>query len=353
MSEIPILESLRAAFDAIPQGAVILDAERRIVWANRCAAVHMGLDPEGDRGQVLTNLVRDPELVRALNTPQTSGDVRIGTHRVDQTLLLNVRCLSDGLRLVLSHDVTDADRMETMRRDFVAHVSHEIRTPLTVLSGFVETLQTLHLQPEEQEHVLQLMQQQTARMESLVSDLLVLARLEGSPKPPIDAWMGLSTVMRAIVADGQHLSNGQHTLECDAPAGLEIAIEEQEFTSALGNLVGNAVRYTPAGGRIQVQAVLRSDGYLECRVQDNGIGIERQHLPRVTQRFYRVDRSRSRHTGGTGLGLAIVKHIITRHGGELLIESELGVGSTFTLVFPPPRVRKVVAADAVTGVSPD
>jgi two-component system phosphate regulon sensor histidine kinase PhoR len=184
------------------------------------------------------------------------------------------------------------------------------------------------------------MQQQTARMESLVSDLLVLARLEGSPKPPIECWVSLAALVRAIVADGHHLSNGQHTLHCDAPAGVEIAIDEQEFTSALGNLVGNAVRYTPSGGTIDVKAVKRSDGYLECRVQDNGIGIERQHLPRITQRFYRVDRSRSRHTGGTGLGLAIVKHIITRHGGELLIDSEPGVGSIFTLVFPPARVRE-------------
>lgn len=329
------------ALEAVPNGAVLLDNRRRITWCNSTAAVHLDLDPERDRGQPLTNLVRAPALFAALEAASCAHEFRIGTHRAEQTLLIQVRPFSGGRSLVLSHDVTESDRMEMMRRDFVAHVSHEIRTPLTVLSGFVETLQTLTLDEKESERVLELMRQQTNRMEALVSDLLTLAQLEGSPKPPIDLWIPLTQLVRAALADGIHLSAGQHVITCVDGPPVEVAVVEQEIASAIGNLISNAVRYTPAGGRIELKWLQRQDGYAEVRVCDSGIGIEKQHIPRLTQRFYRVDRSRSRGTGGTGLGLAIVKHAVNRHGGELLIESAPGAGSTFTLTLPPARVRAV------------
>lgn len=344
--------AFEAAFEAVPNGVVLLDAEQCIVWLNTHACVHLALEPQGDLGQRLTNLVRDPGLVAALCDPQAPEDFRIGSHRADQVLLVQVRSYAPGRKMVLTHDVTESDRMEAMRRDFVAHVSHEIRTPLTVLAGFVETMQTLALEQREHNHVLDLMRQQTTRMESLVSDLLLLATLEGSPKPAIAQWVPLMPLLQAAVVDGQHLSAGQHDLLCSLipDQELEVAVEEREMVSAVGNLVSNAVRYTPPGGRIQLQAQSRADGYLEVRVVDNGIGIERQHLPRITQRFYRVDKSRSRATGGTGLGLAIVKHAITRHGGELLVDSTPGQGSCFTLTLPPARVRVVQAPAVPTSV---
>lgn len=350
--------AFEAAFEAVPNGVVLLDEQQRIVWMNATACIHLALEPQNDRGALITNLVRDPALVAALTSPQATEDFRIGSHRVDQVLLLQVRTYTAGRRMLLSHDVTESDRMEAMRRDFVAHVSHEIRTPLTVLAGFVETMQTLSLDDRERERILELMRQQTVRMENLVADLLVLATLEGSPKPPIAHWIPLLPLVQAAVADGQHLSAGQHEVSCIKPPSpeLEIAVEEREMASAIGNLISNAVRYTPAGGKVQVRACCRADGYLELRVTDTGIGIERQHLPRITQRFYRVDKSRSRGTGGTGLGLAIVKHAISRHGGELLVESTPGVGSTFTLTIPPARVRRVdpiATGIDVTPSSPD
>lgn len=347
--------AFEAAFQAVPNGVVLLDTEQRIAWMNAHACVHLALEPEGDLGQPITNLVRDPALVAALNSPLAHEDFRIGSHRADQVLLLQVRTYAPGRRMVLSHDVTESDRMEAMRRDFVAHVSHEIRTPLTVLAGFVETMQMLALDERERDRVLDLMRQQTTRMESLVSDLLLLANLEGSPKPAIAQWIPLWPLLQAAVADGHHLSGGQHELTCNQlpDQEVEVAVEEREMASAVGNLITNAVRYTPAGGCIQVQACVRGDGYLEVKVVDNGIGIERQHLPRITQRFYRVDKSRSRATGGTGLGLAIVKHAITRHGGELLVDSTPAVGSCFTLTLPPARVRRVSLHGANTaGVTP-
>ena len=342
--------AFEAAFQAIPQGVVLLDEDRCIRWCNSMAAVHLSLDPSGDIGQPITNLVRDPALLAALSDDDAPKDFRIGSHKPEHTLLLQVRTFEEDQQLILTQDVTDADRMELMRRDFVAHVSHEIRTPLTVLAGFVETMQMLALEERERDRVLDLMRQQTVRMENLVADLLLLATLEGSPKPPISQWKPLEHLIRTAVADGQHLSAGHHTIAFDPVPPIELAVEEDEIASAIGNLVSNAVRYTPASGSIHLQTMWRSDGYLEIRVKDTGIGIERQHIPRLTQRFYRVDKSRSRGTGGTGLGLAIVKHAIGRHGGELLIQSTPGEGSVFTLTLPPARVRAI--SPTVTGSSP-
>jgi two-component system phosphate regulon sensor histidine kinase PhoR len=226
-----------------------------------------------------------------------------------------------------------------MRRDFVANVSHEIRTPLTVLSGFLETLANLPLSEVERKRVLAMMSQQAQRMGTLVNDLLTLAQLEGSPRPPADRWVELKGLLGLVEADGRALSAGRHALTIATPERVEIAGAQNELLSAITNLVNNAIRYTPEGGRVDVTWRLLPDGSGELAVADTGPGIAREHLPRLTERFYRVDGSRSRESGGTGLGLSIVKHVAQRHGGELDIRSEVGKGSVFRLVFPAARLR--------------
>jgi two-component system phosphate regulon sensor histidine kinase PhoR len=232
-----------------------------------------------------------------------------------------------------------------MRRDFVANVSHEIRTPLTVLSGFLETLRNLPLDQAEQKRVITLMTQQAERMGHLVTDLLVLARLEGSPRPGADREVPVDALFAHVEAEARALSAGRHAIAFGDAGGAAIAGAESELESALANLVGNAVRYTPDGGRIDVSWRLADNGRGEIAVVDSGPGIARVHLSRLTERFYRVDGGRSRESGGTGLGLAIVKHVMQRHGGELDIDSEPGRGSSFRLVFPALRVRSLAATE--------
>jgi two-component system phosphate regulon sensor histidine kinase PhoR len=243
------------------------------------------------------------------------------------------------MKLVLSQDITERERADMMRRDFVANVSHEIRSPLTVLAGFVETMANLPLSEVERRRVLHLMEQQTQRMQTLVGDLLTLAQLEGSPRPSPDRWVPLKRLLDVVEADARALSAGRHEIVFQAVDGVQLAGADTELQSAIGNLVSNAVRYTPEHGRIELGWKLLANGAGEISVSDTGIGIEKDHLPRLTERFYRVDGSRSRDTGGTGLGLSIVKHVVQRHGGELDIQSEPGRGSTFRLVFPAARVR--------------
>jgi two-component system phosphate regulon sensor histidine kinase PhoR len=265
-------------------------------------------------------------------------------------LSVSVRAYGDRQCLMLTQDITERERADAMRRDFVANVSHEIRTPLTVVAGFVETLANLPLSETERTRVLTLMTQQTQRMQSLVGDLLTLARLEGSPRPPADAWLPLARLGAAVELDARGLSVGRHVLSFDWGDGVELAGSESELLSAITNLVSNAVRYTPESGRIGVAWRRRADGAGEIAVRDTGPGIAAEHLPRLTERFYRVDGSRSRDTGGTGLGLAIVKHVAQRHAGELLIESTPGSGSCFTLVLPAARVRSVPLLQAASTV---
>jgi two-component system phosphate regulon sensor histidine kinase PhoR len=262
-------------------------------------------------------------------------------------LSVQVRQYGDGLKLLLSQDITERERSDGMRRDFVANVSHEIRTPLTVLSGFIETLVNLPLTDVERKRVLTLMAQQTDRMGTLVSDLLTLAQLEGSPRPLADRWVALAPLLAQVEIDAKLLSAGKHTLVFPSAVDAQLAGAHNELLSAITNLVNNAVRYTPEGGRIELSWKVLGGGSGEIAVSDTGPGIAREHLPRLTERFYRVDGSRSRDTGGTGLGLSIVKHVVQRHGGELDIQSEVGKGSCFRLVFPAPRVRTAASEAAL------
>lgn len=328
-----------SAIEASPNGVVLLDEQDQIEWCNRVAAEHFGLDVQRDVLQRITNLVRTPVFVSYLQGGVWSEPVVVEGRAPATALSLLVRPYGQGRKIILSMDITERQRGEAMRRDFVANVSHEIRTPLTVLAGFIETMENLPLTDTERGRVLLLMRQQTDRMHVLVADLLTLAQLEGSPRPSLDQWHPLGPMLQRIEADGCTLSAGRHALAFPEAAIGEIAGVEAEIVSAIGNLVNNAIRYTPAGGRIDVTWTTRGAGEAMLEVRDNGIGIAREHLPRLTERFYRVDGSRSRETGGTGLGLAIVKHVMQRHGGELEIESEPGRGSCFRLVFPSARVR--------------
>jgi two-component system phosphate regulon sensor histidine kinase PhoR len=251
----------------------------------------------------------------------------------------------EGRSLLLSRDITAVQQAEVMRRDFVANVSHEIRTPLTVLAGFVETLQSLPLNDEERQRYLGLMSQQAQRMQTLVSDLLMLSRLEGSPLPPTQDWTSVNALMHQCEQEAHDLStvlfHREQAVGFVVQGSSEISGSSAELLSAMTNLIGNAIRYTPADQAINVSWLLQSDGTAIFSVKDSGPGIAPEHIGRLTERFYRVDRSRSRDTGGTGLGLAIVKHVAQRHGAELGIESVPGKGSTFSITFPAQRVRQV------------
>ena len=343
-SERKRLEQFLSAIEASPNGVMMLDGSNRIDWCSAVSAEHFGLDPQSDRLQRVTNLVRSPAFVAYLQEERFAEAVVFPAPDGLRTLSVVVRSYGDSMKLVLSQDVTERERADAMRRDFVANVSHEIRTPLTVLAGFVETMAQLPLTEVERRRVLVLMDQQTQRMQDLVGDLLILAQLEGSPRPAADRWLDLPVLLRRAVADALALSAGRHSVATAGDEDFEVAASEAELFSAVANLLNNAVRYTPEGGRIELSWRGREDGGLDLTVTDTGLGIAREHLTRLTERFYRVDGSRSRDTGGTGLGLSIVKHVIQRHGGEIDIQSEPGRGSSFKLVLPPLRVRRKVAS---------
>jgi len=336
-------EFLRA-IEASPNGVILLDADEQIIWLNQIGAVHLGLDPQRDLGQRITNLVRSPAFVTGLQAGERHEAISLPHYQSRLSLSLLVRAYGAGQRLLLTQDVTERLQAEAMRRDFVANVSHEIRTPLTVLVGFVETLRNLPLGEAERQRLLGLMGQQTLRMQTLVADLLTLAQLEGSPPPSADEWVSTQELLQQVEVEARGLSRGRHLIQFPDDATLraqaaDIAGIRTELLSALANLASNAVRYTPEGGRVAVSWTLRPSGGGTFEVRDSGIGIAREHLPRLTERFYRVDGSRSRETGGTGLGLSIVKHVVQRHGAELELDSEPGKGSVFRLTFPAARVR--------------
>ena len=341
------LQEFLAAMQASPNGVVMLDKDFRIEWFNDSAGLHFGLDARRDLEQHFANLVRDPSFAAYFAAKDFEKDVlmpgRTSTITLPVRLSVHVHPYGTGRSLLLSRDVTAVEQAEAMRRDFVANVSHEIRTPLTVLGGFVETLQTLSLDATERARYLDLMAQQASRMQSLVNDLLTLSRLEGSPLPSTQEWVDVSLLVDQCRQEAGELSRvlwGQaHSMSFEIQTGLSLAGSASELHSAFFNLIGNAVRYTPAEKSIRVIASVTEEGGAQFAVYDQGMGIAQEHIGRLTERFYRVDRSRSRDTGGTGLGLAIVKHVVQRHGAELSISSIPGEGSRFQIGFPPHRVQ--------------
>jgi len=323
---------------ALPYGVAIVDAEYRIVWCNDSCEAHFAIDARGDIGRPITNLVREPEFVAYVSQGDYAKPLQLKTARGDGPILsIQFVPYVESQRLMLSREITQFFRLETMRRDFIANVSHELRTPLTVLVGFLETVRELKLDPERSRDYLNLMAEQGRRMQRIIDDLLTLSTLESAPQPPTDERVDMGLLIARMKSEAEALSAGRHRVSLNAESGFDLLGAESEIASAFGNLVSNAVRYTPAGGEVRLQWRASPKG-AEFAVEDTGAGIEAEHIPRLTERFYRIDRGRSRDTGGTGLGLAIVKHALARHQASLEIESTPGKGSRFAAKFPARRV---------------
>jgi two-component system phosphate regulon sensor histidine kinase PhoR len=340
-------ERFRLAAEALPEGVVILDNGRTIEWMNPRAELLLGLDSRRDIGMAVTHLVREPEFITFLEQHKNNGEqpppllvrpLRSPGH------VLHIRGVpfSAGRTLLLVEDLTQLDRLETIRRDFVANVSHEMRTPLTVVQGFLETARdsiadTDHpTPPEEIAQFLDMALDHARRMQRLIEDLLTLSTLE-TDAPPQEEAVDMATLLTAVREETQALSGGRHILVIEHTGPGTLLGSSRELHSAFSNLASNAVRYTPGGGKITLRWCDQSGGGAVFEVEDTGIGIDSRHIPRLTERFYRVDRGRSRDSGGTGLGLAIVKHVLERHQATLSIKSIPGTGSTFAAAFPARR----------------
>ncbi len=330
------LARFRRAAQAMPDGVVLLDSKHCIEWCNDNAAAMLNLNPRDDTGRPIANLVREPAFVDYVTSPDRD-DARPVRVPVAHNVVMSIQLIryGDSQTLMLVRDVTQAERVETMRRDFVANVSHELRTPLTVLAGFLETIRELKLDPQRVRDYLGMMDEQARRMQRIIDDLLALSVLESAPPPPAE-HVRVARLLERLRADAVALSGGRHAISLEGEVRFDLVGAESELASAFGNLVSNAVRYTPAGGTVRMRWSDGPEG-ASFTVEDSGPGIAPEHIPRLTERFYRVDRSRSRETGGTGLGLAIVKHALGRHQAVLEIESELGTGSRFSARFPPHR----------------
>ena len=327
----------RAAARALPDGVAILEANG-IAWCNDTASGHFGIDAQRDAGRPVTHLVRTPEFTAYLEGGDFSHPLLLRTADAPERVLsVQLVPYGAGQSLLLSRDVTRFERLETMRREFVANVSHELRTPLTVVSGFAEALRD-EADPAARARYLDLVTEQSGRMLRLVEDLLTLSSLESAPPPPMEESIDMHSLLERLGAEARALSNGRHTIEVQAESAAALAGSEKELSSAFGNLVTNAIRYTPAGGTVRLRWADIPEG-AAFEVEDTGIGIPPEHIPRLTERFYRVDRGRSRETGGTGLGLAIVKHALGRHGATLAVTSQPGQGSRFSARFAGPRLR--------------
>ena len=333
------LERFQIVANAIPDGLVILSAANTIEWCTSHAEYQLGLNLETDKNLPIVNLLRSSHFIAYLynevyDEPFKLKDIK----STESTLEIWLIPLATKQKLLISRDVTQIEKVDAMRRDFIANVSHELRTPLTVVGGFIETLSDMEgAIPSSISSYFGMMQDQTTRMRRLIEDLLTLSHIESNTQAPDNNPINMSMLMNMLLNDANALSQGKHRISAQTNPHFDLSGAVDELQSALGNLVSNAIRYTPEGGEIHISWQLRNNQGI-FSVTDNGIGIDQQHIHRLTERFYRVDRGRSRETGGTGLGLAIVKHILTRHQAILEISSELGVGSTFSAVFPKARI---------------
>jgi two-component system phosphate regulon sensor histidine kinase PhoR len=333
------LEQMLEATRNLPDGVVILDNGNRIIWLNDAAERLLGLSPKRDIGQFVLYLLRNSRIVEWLQHEDFSQTLNIDSPAArEKTLALQLIPLPRNQKMLVARDITEIARVEAMRRDFVANVSHELRTPITVIVGFLEAFEDMpEPDPVQFRKHIPLMREQSDRIRRLVDDLLTLARLESEPETKDEAVDMVSLAQR-LVREAETVSQGKHQIELILNNHARLIGNTQELYSALANLVSNAVRYTPTGGRIGIRWGNSASGEQIFSVQDSGEGIEAQHIPRLTERFYRVDQGRSRSTGGTGLGLAIVKHVLQRHQAKLHVESTVGKGSTFSAVFPAERV---------------
>ena len=341
------LERFRAAGRALPDGVAILDREYHIEWTNPTAERHFNIDARRDIGQPVTNFVRHPDFVAYLEKGDFREPVTLRLPRSDAVLQVRLIEFGEERKLLNSRDITAQEKLETMRRDFVANVSHELKTPVTVLAGFVETLgdESIALSGAQRNRYLGLMGEQARRMQRLIEDLLTLSALESSPAPQDEAPIEMLPFVEQLAEEARALSGNRHRVVLRMEVDCRLTGSAKELHSAFSNLVSNAVRYTPEDGTVTLSWKL-DGGRGVFGVEDTGIGVESRHIARLTERFYRVDQGRSRDTGGTGLGLAIVKHVLTRHQASLEVHSVPGKGSVFSAVFPARRVTPLDPAKA-------
>jgi two-component system phosphate regulon sensor histidine kinase PhoR len=333
------LERLQRATSAMPEGVVIMDEMDRIEWCNPVAEKHLGINAHLDAGQHITHLVRHTQFADYLGISDYAEPLVMKQSR-QQGMILSLQIVPYGnkQKLLISRDITRLEKIQSMRRDFIANVSHELRTPLTVIGGFLETLsEGDHVDAETNKLALRLMTDQTQRMQRLVEDLLTLSRLEDTENLARDDIIDIPKLLRELYHEAQSLSGGRHVITLDLRTEARLRGCMDELRSAFSNLISNAIRYTPEKGAILLNWEINDDRGV-FSVRDSGIGIEPEHVPRLTERFYRVDRGRSRETGGTGLGLAIVKHVLTCHQATLEIVSDPGKGSSFSACFPKIRL---------------
>ena len=340
-----VIERMQESTAALNDGIVMTDGSGALEWWNRAAGELLGLQMPDDQGQPLTNLVRNPKFASYMDNSHGKEPIKIASpvHESRQ-LQIAITVYGQGDRLLLVRDITRLHQLEIMRTDFVANVSHELRTPLTVISGYLETMEDgMAMQPDTPpifQRALGQMQEQAARMQRLIEDLLLLSRLEATEPDRISQSVKLKPLLSGIVNDARALSGeNQHQLQLECEDDASLTGDAMELRSAFSNLVYNAIRYTPSGGKVQVKWWQDQNGG-HLMVQDNGVGIDPVHIPRLTERFYRVDKSRSHATGGTGLGLAIAKHVLLRHEGRITISSHPGKGSRFICHFPLSRINQ-------------
>lgn len=325
------LARFRQAMQLLPEGVAIMDDVLFLEWCNPAAERHLGLTLERDKGRRVTNLIRHPEFIDYIILGRYEQPLTLAIR--GRKLVVQVIPFENRRQILVTHDATETERIEAMRRDFIANASHELRTPLTVIVGFLEiALADPGLDEKTRTAHLELMTEQAGRMQRLIEDMLTLSRLESDEYPLKRERIEMRALVEQVASDARALSNGRHEVEVTVD-GPDVMGNADELRSAFGNLASNAVRYTPAGGNIKLSWT-RGPNDLRFEVADDGIGIDEQHISRLTERFYRVDKSRSRETQGTGLGLAIVKHVLLRHGGKLAIRSVAGKGSVFTASLP-------------------
>jgi two-component system phosphate regulon sensor histidine kinase PhoR len=341
------LERFNLATSAMPDGLVILSANNEIEWCTPNAEKQLGLDLKTDKNLPIFNLIRESHFIAYLYNGDYDEPFKLKSWR-NPELILEIQLIpfANNQKLLISRDLTQLEKVEVMRRDFIANVSHELRTPLTVVGGFLETLSDMEgAVPDKLKPYFVMMGEQTNRMNRIIEDLLMLSTIESNSGIPDDNEIDMLSLLKTILNDAvglsQALNKSKLKIHLEADPTLKLKGTTEELRSAFSNLVSNAIRYTPenkdgAPGELFIHWGL-SNGKPIFSIRDTGIGIEKKHIDRLTERFYRVDRSRSRETGGTGLGLSIVKHILIRHQAKLDITSELGVGSTFSAVFPEDR----------------
>lgn len=337
------LERFNLATTAMPDGLVILSAANEIEWCTPKAEHQLGLSLAQDKHLPIVNLLRDSHFIAYLYNGDYEAPFKLKSWRNPElTLEILLIPFANNQKLLISRDTTQLEKVETMRRDFIANVSHELRTPLTVVGGFLETLSDMEgAIPTQIKQYFAMMEEQTLRMRRIIEDLLTLSTIESNVETPENIEINMPSLLQSIQNDALGLSHSlyktKHQIHFDVDPQLYINGAQEEIRSALSNLVSNAVRYTPKGGELWLSWQRIGDKAVFA-VRDTGIGIAPEHIDRLTERFYRVDRGRSRETGGTGLGLSIVKHILIRHQAKLEITSTLGTGSTFSVIFPKTRV---------------